>query len=110
MILPFAGLEITALASALYWVCWKLNYRHVISVDEERIRIEKGHYYPVQVYEFEKAGSVVTVGESRHQWDSPDVHLKHGQEEIVIGEFLNKDDTQELISECRKLGLFTVRR
>ena len=29
-ILPLAGLELTALGGALYWVNWKLEYRHVI--------------------------------------------------------------------------------
>lgn len=110
VILPFAGLEIIALSTALYWVCWKLNYRHVISVDDKSIKIEKGHYYPVQTFELDRKGSIVTVHKKKHCWDSPDVHLKNGGEEVMIGEFLNKDDTHELIDECRKLGLFTVNR
>lgn len=110
VILPFAGLEIAALSTALYWVCWKLNYRQVISVDEETIRIEKGHYYPVQTFEIPRGGSMLMVAKTKHKWDSPNVHVKSGAEEIVLGEFLNKDDTQELIQECQGLGILTVRR
>ena len=40
-ILPLAGLELTALAGALYWVNWKLEYRHVIRLTDQLITIDK---------------------------------------------------------------------
>ena len=33
-ILPLAGLELSVLAGALYWVNWKLEYRHVIRLTD----------------------------------------------------------------------------
>ena len=41
-ILPFAGLEIAALGAALYYVNWKLQYRHVITLSDDSVCIDKG--------------------------------------------------------------------
>ena len=38
-VLPFAGLELLALGSALYYVNWKQHYRHVITLSDDSIRI-----------------------------------------------------------------------
>ena len=45
-ILPLAGLELTALGGALYWVNWKLEYRHVIRLTEDLITVDKGYFVP----------------------------------------------------------------
>ncbi len=44
LILPFAGLELLALGAALYRVNWKQQYRHVITLSEDSVWIDKGHY------------------------------------------------------------------
>ena len=45
-VLPFAGAELLALSAALYYVNWKLEYRHVITLSEKTVLIDKGHYAP----------------------------------------------------------------
>ena len=37
-VLPFAGIEITALGCALYYVSWKLRYRHVITLRPDTLQ------------------------------------------------------------------------
>ena len=43
VILPFAGLELTALAVALYISLRRNGYREVVSVFDDRVLIERGH-------------------------------------------------------------------
>ena len=45
-ILPLAGLELAALGGALYWVNWKLEYRHVIRLTDDLITVDKGYFVP----------------------------------------------------------------
>lgn len=45
-ILPFAGIELAALGTALYWVNWKLEYRHVIRFTDSNVLIDKGYFVP----------------------------------------------------------------
>ena len=51
-ILPLAGLELTALGGALYWVNWKLEYRHVIRLTDELVTIDKGYFVPKRSWRF----------------------------------------------------------
>ena len=41
-ILPFAGAELISLGASLYYVNWKLQYRHVITIDEDSVKIDIG--------------------------------------------------------------------
>ena len=100
-ILPFAGLEMMALGSALYYVCWKLRYRHVITLSEDVVRIQKGHYYPKKEWEIAADDAKLSIVPERHPWDGPAITLYSKGEEISLGEFLNRDDTLELLSHLK---------
>ncbi len=45
-VLPFAGLELAALAAALYWVARRLSLREVITVDDGHVTVERGRRRP----------------------------------------------------------------
>ena len=97
-ILPFAGLEMMALGSALYYVCWKLRYRHVITLEPEVVRIQKGHYYPKKEWEIAVDDVALSIVPEQHPWDAPSIALFSKGEEISLGEFLNRDDALELLA------------
>ena len=97
-ILPFAGLEMTALGSALYYVCWKLRYRHVVTFDEDEVRIQKGHYHPRQNWSFPLQHTRIQVTTQPHPWDAPRISLSNRGEQVSLGEFLNKDDAEQLLT------------
>ena len=101
-ILPFAGLEMLALGSALYYVCWKLRYRHVITLEADTVRIQKGHYYPRQQWEIDVDDAALSVTPESHPWDAPKLSLFSKGEEISLGEFLNREDALELLALLRK--------
>ena len=97
-ILPFAGLEMLALGSALYYVCWKLRYRHVITLQSDSVRIQKGHYYPKKSWDIPFDDAALSVTPEQHPWDGPTISLYNRGEEISLGEFLNREDSLKLLS------------
>ena len=101
-ILPFAGLELAALASALYYVNWKLQYRHVITLDETTVRIDKGHYAPRRSWQFERAQSSLAVTPEKHPWDGPAIALHDKEQTVEVGEILNREDSLLLLSLLRQ--------
>jgi len=107
VIAPFAGLEILLLSTALYYVCWKLNFQQVISIVDQRLVIEKGYYKPKQRWSFDRDNIAVAVKDKDHPWDAIEIMLftKTGTDKIPIGEFLNKEDCEILLSALRQAQL-----
>ncbi|MDO8862239.1 DUF2244 domain-containing protein [Haliea sp. E1-2-M8] len=107
-ILPFAGLELTALGGSLYYVNWKLQYRHVITFAPDAVQIDKGFYLPSQSWSFARDATGLSIEPERHPWDAPGLCLQCAGERISVGEFLNREDglalQQHLRQELRVLG------
>lgn len=97
-ILPFAGLELLALAGALYYVNWKLQYRHVITVSNSSVRVDKGYYAPRQSWQFSRHGAGLAITPEQHPWEGPELSLHDCNECVRLGEFLNRDDCLQLIA------------
>ncbi len=101
-ILPFAGLELTALGASLYYVNWKLQYRHVITLGPDAVRIDKGFYLPRHSWTFARASTGLSIEPERHPWDAPGLSLQCAGERISVGEFLNRDDGLILLKHLRQ--------
>jgi uncharacterized membrane protein len=101
-ILPFAGLELLSLGAALYYVSWKLHYRHVIRVEGDTVSIAKGHYHPRQEWQIPLDQARLAVTPENHPWDGPTLSVHDSTETIAIGDFLNRDDSLELLSMLRE--------
>ena len=100
-ILPFAGLEMMGLGSALYYVCWKLRYRHVITLAPGVVRIQKGHYYPRKEWELAINDVALSILPERHPLDAPSIILYGDGEEIPLGEVLGREDAIELSARLK---------
>lgn len=101
-ILPFAGLEMLALGSALYYVNWKLQYRHVITLSEDCVRIDKGHHYPRQSWQLQRRRAGLSITPEQHPWESPELAVHDSDQHVSVGEFLNREDARELIALLRR--------
>jgi len=101
-ILPLAGLEMLALGAALYYVQWKLQYRQVITLSHDCVRIDKGHYYPRQSWQFPRHRAGLTIVPEAHPWESPALALHDRSESVSVGEFLNRDDALQLLALLRR--------
>lgn len=104
-ILPFAGIEITAVAIALYYVSWKLNYRQVVRLSEQWLCIEKGVYYPKQSWRWPRHSVTLVLGQATHYLDGKTLALQYQQETVELGEFLNPEERQEAIDHLVQLRL-----
>jgi len=100
-ILPLAGLEMLALSSALYYVQWKLQYRQVITLDADSVRIDKGHYYPRRSWRFPRQRAGLTVTPQAHPWEGPALALHDPSESVRVGEFLSREDALALLDLLR---------
>ncbi|EED35279.1 conserved hypothetical protein [Luminiphilus syltensis NOR5-1B] len=96
-ILPLAGLELGCLGGALYYVNWKLQYRHVITLTKDRIKIDKGHYAPRRTWRLPREQTRLAVTPEAHPWDGPALAIHSREHHVAVGEFLNRDDALALM-------------
>jgi len=101
VIWPFAVFKVLALSAGLYYVSWKLSYQHTITVSESTLSIEKGSYRPRGSWQWQKQQSRLITTESKHSWEPPSLVLANNEEEVVIGNFLSRDDAMAVI-DCLK--------
>jgi uncharacterized membrane protein len=104
-IVPFMGLEIIALAAGLYVVCWKLEQRHVLRFRADTLVIEKGFYRPRFSSQYPRASIFISVEVQSQAWDPLKIFLCNRSEQIAIGNFLNQDESNELLRQLRAQGL-----
>ena len=97
LILPFAGLELLALAAALYRVKWQQQYRQVITVSADSVWIDKGHHTLCQHWQFSRHSTGLTITTEHHPWDGPQLCVHDRNESVTLGEFLNREDSLQLI-------------
>jgi uncharacterized membrane protein len=107
LILPFAGLEILALFAALYFVCRKLSLKQVIRIDADTVTIEKGFYYPIVRWRFAREHTRLVVQAQTHPWDAIALRVfsSEGDEAVELGEFLNREESQQLLDILRGFAI-----
>ncbi|MDN3516199.1 DUF2244 domain-containing protein [Aquisalimonas lutea] len=98
-ILPFAGLEVVALGAALYVSARRGDYREVIRVGPDRVRVEKGRRQPEQTWEFRRAWSAVELQRSPVQWYPARLVIRSGADQVECGAFLNDEERESLAAE-----------
>ncbi len=98
-ILPFAGLEVVALGAALYVSARRGDYREVIRVGPERIRIEKGRRTPEQTWDFSRAWSTVELQRSPLRLHPARLLIRSGGDQVECGAFLTDEERESLASE-----------
>ena len=104
-IVPFAGLEVGGLALALHYVCWKLQQRHVLRFDARQLVLQKGAYYPRFTWQFARDAVSLSVEVQSHPWDPLKLFLCSRDQQIPIGNFLNRDDSRKLLALLRAQGV-----
>lgn len=109
-VLPFAGLELTALAAGFYYTSRKCQRREVLTFVPDHIRLEKGLTQKEQEWELPRQYTRVWQDMPRHPWTPPKLHLQFRGEEISLAPFLNMDDTKELIAILERHGLRIQKR
>lgn len=109
-VLPFAGLELTALAAGFYITSRQCQKREVLTFSPEQIRLEKGMTRKEKEWELPRRYTRVWQDTPRHPWTPPKLHLQFRGEEISLAPFLNMDDTEELVAILERHGLRVQKR
>ncbi|MBT8139003.1 MAG: DUF2244 domain-containing protein [Gammaproteobacteria bacterium] len=109
MILPFAGLEIAALTAALYYVSWKLSYRHILAFDDAKLLIEKGVYRPRGSWTWPKRDTHLEIEPASHDWQASKLTLHCQGESVNIGDFLSREEASRVIELLRGQILCKIR-
>jgi len=106
-VVPFTGLELLALYWVLYVVSLKLNKTHVIRFVADQVVIEKGFYFPNRKWQLKKSETSIVVEKGRHELDVDTILLCDPEQQIVVGDFLSKDEAELLYESLRKFSLHT---
>lgn len=105
LVLPFAGLEVLLVGVGMYYVCWKLNFKHVIRIEAESLTLQKGVYFPKQEWQWQTSQTSLLKQPSNHRMSAPKLFLKHLNQSIEIGDFLNRSDKVTVREHLRDLGV-----
>ena len=103
LILPFAGLELAALGAVLYISAWRSNIKEVVSVTDEKIKIEIGRNSPEKIFEFDRAWVKIVLEKSWNNWYPSRLLLRSHGKQIELGKFLNEQERQCLEIELKKV-------
>lgn len=102
LILPFAGLELLALGTALYVSAWRGGRREVVKFDGDTVIVEVGRDGPEQRFEFDRIWLRVVLQKSWSSWYPSRLLLRSHGRQIEIGSFLNEQERQALAITLRK--------
>ena len=103
MILPFAGLEVIFVGVCVYLVMKKTYKQEVITLTQETLKIEKGEGKIDQVWEYFRMWSFVSVERPQHPWYPAHIVVTSKGERVPIGDFLNEDEKEELVSNLERI-------
>ena len=102
LILPFAGLELMALGTALYIVVLRCYQCEVIWITNDAIRIEKGRNYPQQQWKLARVWTQVVLERYPQQWYPSRLLIRCHGRDVEIGKFLNEEERQRLAKELKR--------
>ena len=103
MILPFAGLEVIFVGVCIYLVMKQTYKQEVITLTQETLKIEKGEGKIDQVWEYFRMWSFVSVERPQHPWYPAHIVVTSKGERVPIGDFLNEDEKEELVSNLERI-------
>lgn len=106
LILPFAGLEITALFSLLYYVSLKTRVQEVIRFNDNEVQVQRGRRWPVLEWHCQRFWCRLHVYAPPHPWYSTRIEFRCQGRELELGRFLSDRDKRTLI---RNLSAFLSR-
>ena len=108
LILPFAGLEVALVSLATYYVCWKLNFKHIVIIEAESLTLQKGVYFPKQQWQWQKSQTQLLKRPSRYRMSAPTLILKHLNERVEIADFINREEKKAVLAWFQDVNIPVV--
>jgi uncharacterized membrane protein len=101
-VLPFAGLELTALGAALYVSARRGAVREVVRVSGAVIVVERGVSRPETRQTFDRYWSVVELSAPR-SWCPSRLAIRSGGRSMELGAFLQENERRTLARSLREI-------
>lgn len=102
MVLPFAGLEMAALAAGLYWSLRANRYREVVSVTPDRVVIEAGRRGPEQHWEFARAWTRVRLLTGPYRNSPTRISVGSHGRACILGACLNEEERERVAARLAR--------
>jgi len=99
--LPFAGLEIVVLATALYLCSRRSQWREVITISEDEIAVSRGRRSPERSFTFSRYWAAIRLQAPVAGRPGRLTVGSHGRE-VEVGTFLNDDERKALAEALRR--------
>ena len=96
LILPFAGLAIFALAIGLYICCLHGQDREVITIDNDKLLIEKGRIKPKQQWQFDRTWLRLELKKSPYNGHPSQLIIRSKGKQFEIAKFLTNKERKSL--------------
>ena len=102
LVLPFAGAELAALTAAFYWVLLRSHRIEVVSLQGDRVRIERGRRGPEERTEFPRAWAQVVLRRGGAEYDKAHLAIRAHGRETEVGADLTSDEKARLAEELTR--------
>ncbi|MCG7198871.1 DUF2244 domain-containing protein [Marinobacter pelagius] len=109
IILPFAGLELIAVAAGIYITSRDCQRKEVLTMADDTILLEKGRKQKSVQWTLPRPYTRLQMNAPVHPFAPAKLFLSHRDDHVSLGGFLNVEDTERLIKTLEALG-FTVER
>lgn len=110
VIIPFAGLELLALAAGFYLTSRACQRREVLTIDDQDIHLAKGRTRKQAEWTLPRRYARLRLNLPEHPFAPPKLELIHRDTRVALGDFLNIDDTDALVQVLETRGLVVERK
>lgn len=104
-VLPFAGLEVALVGLGMYYACWKLNFKEVMTISSHSFRLQKGVYFPKQEWSWPRQQVKLIKIPNTYRMSPAKFLLTSKHESVEIGAFLSLAEKKQLSKELTSLNL-----
>ncbi len=101
-VLPFAGLELVALGAAFYLCLARSQWREIISIDSNIVRVEKGRRRAEERWECPSFWARIQLEKSPIAWYPSRLVIRYQGRQVEIGRFLNDNERTALADALRR--------
>ncbi|WP_166254410.1 DUF2244 domain-containing protein [Marinobacter salicampi] len=105
VVLPFAGIELAALAGAFYYTSRQCHKQEILTLTADTLRLEKGLNRKEAEWALPVRYARVHVKLARHPFTPPKLFLMHRDTDVSLAAFLNIEDTATLLGILEKRGV-----
>jgi len=105
LLMPFILLEVAILSAIFYHVKNRLSVIEVISIDRDRVKVEKGRDQAEQCWEFNRKLARVLIERADEAFDAYTLTLSGEQGMLLLGTALTRADRDSLVNSLAQCGL-----